>query len=64
MPEQHVIVIRHEPFDLGFDITVEPAPNWANFNAERPTITAARRYAESLRTVHGWKIRDQSGEPA
>jgi hypothetical protein len=57
-----LIIIRSEPFGVGFDITVEPAPAWANFNAERPTIKAARRYAESLRKVHGWAMRDLSGE--
>lgn len=64
MAEQHTIIIRPEPFGVGFDITVEPAPRWANFNAERPTISAARRYARSLATVHKWRIVDQSGEPA
>jgi hypothetical protein len=58
------ILIRHEAFGAGFDITVEPKPAWASFDCERPTHHAARRYAESLRTVHGWRIRDETGEPA
>ena len=64
MADSHVIVIRPEPFGAGFDIAVEPAPAWANFNAERPTHRAATRYAESLRVVHGWKVRDEAGGPA
>lgn len=61
MADPHTIVIRREAFGVGFDIIVEPAPSWANFAVERPTLKAARRYAESLRTVHGWKIRDDVG---
>lgn len=63
MAEPHQITIRACPFGGStFDITVEPAPAWACFDAERPTIRAARRYAESLKTVHGWKVVDKSGE--
>jgi hypothetical protein len=64
MADNHAIIIRPEPFGVGFDITVEPAPTWANFNVERPTIGAARRYACGLATVHKWRIVDQSGEAA
>ncbi|NIJ32790.1 hypothetical protein [Sphingomonas oligoaromativorans] len=56
------IIIRREPFGIGFDITVEPKPAWTSFNCERPTLHAARRYAEGLHTVHGWRIRDETGE--
>lgn len=63
--EAHVIHIRPCPFGgPTFDITVEPAPTWANFNVERPTLKAARRYAQGLATVHKWRVSDQTGEPA
>lgn len=61
---EHVIIIRPEPFGVGFDITVEPSPAWGNFNQERPDHRAARRYAESLKVVNGWCIRDEPGEAA
>jgi hypothetical protein len=54
------IIIRQQPAGAGFSITLDPAPAWADFDRERPTHRAARRYAEGLRTVHGWKIRDES----
>lgn len=60
----HTIFIRPEPFGAGFDITVEPSPNWSHCNAERPTLREARRYAESLKIVHGWSVRDETGEAA
>lgn len=60
----HAIFIRPEPFGAGFDITVEPGPAWSNCNTERPTLRDARRYADSLKIVHGWPIRDETGEPA
>ena len=58
------VIITPEPFGVGFDIKVEPAPEWANFDCERPTVDEARRYAAGLRTVHGWKVVDRSGEMA
>jgi len=65
VPEQHVIIICGCPFGgATYDVVVEPKPAWANFDRERPDLRAARRYAEGLRTVHGWKIRDESGAAA
>jgi hypothetical protein len=59
------IVIRSEAFGCGYDIVIEPPAAWAHYDQERPTIRAARRYAESLKIVNpSWKIDDQSGEPA
>lgn len=53
------IFIRPAPFGQGFDVTVEPPTPWANFNQERPTLRAARRYADSLCIGHGWNVVDQ-----
>ena len=64
MAGEHTIVIRPEAFGAGFDIVVEPAVPWTSFDRERPTFKAARRYAESLRTVHGWRIREEIGGEA
>lgn len=60
----HTIFIRPEAFGVGFDITVEPPVPWTSFDRERPTLKAAQRYAESLRTVHGWRIKDETGGAA
>ncbi|WP_420142312.1 hypothetical protein [Sphingomonas sp.] len=60
----HVIFIRPEPFGVGFDITVEPGRAWSNCNTERPTLREAPRYADSPKNVHGWPIRDETGEAA
>jgi len=56
----HRIVISHEPFGSGYDITVEPALSWARFDQERPTFAQALIYAEALRIEHGWPILDQT----
>jgi hypothetical protein len=64
MVAEHIIYIRPEAFGAGFDITVEPPAPWADFNRERPTLKAARRYAGSLRTVHGWRVKDETGGAA
>jgi hypothetical protein len=63
---RYSIIIRPCPFGgATYDVVVEPTPAWANFDRERPTLHAARRYAESLKTVHvGWVIRDETGEAA
>jgi hypothetical protein len=64
MAGDHVIHIRPEAFGAGFDITVEPPVAWTSFNCERPSLKAARRYADSLRTVHGWRIKEEIGDAA
>lgn len=58
---ERMILIRDVSSGIGFDIIVDPAPEWANHNASRPTRRDAMRYAASLKTVHGWKVADQSG---
>jgi len=55
------IYIRTEPLAHGFDITVEPPPEWTSYNTDRPTHAQALRYAESLKIVHGWRIFDEGG---
>ena len=64
MFEARRIFIRPEPFGCGFDVTVEPAPEWINMARERPTHREAQRYALGLRAVHGWRIVDETGEAA
>ena len=63
MPDPCTIVIHPAP-GLGFRVTVEPAPAWASFDTDRSSHRSALRCAQSLRTVHGWKIIDQSGGTA
>lgn len=64
MVVERVIYIRPEAFGAGYDITVEPPAPWADFDCERPTLKAALRYATSLRTVHGWRVKDETGGAA
>jgi len=59
---EHVVVVRHEPFGVGFDVTVEPAPAGPTFDRECPTAAEARGYARGLRLHKGWQIRDLTGE--
>lgn len=54
------IVIR--PTGDAFSIAIEPPPEWTGLDRERPTLRDARRYAEGLRIVHGWKVADQTKE--
>lgn len=58
MPERRIII--RAGAGAGFDVVVEPPPEWTNHNRERATHRAARRYADSLRIVHGWPVVDQS----
>ena len=62
MAGERTTIITPKVGSDGYDISIEPPPNWSNFNVSRPTPRAARRYAESLRIVHGWRIRDLSGD--
>ncbi|MBV9842398.1 MAG: hypothetical protein JOY99_12865 [Sphingomonadaceae bacterium] len=59
----HAIYIRPEPFGCGYDIVIEPPILHARYNAERGTVKAARRYADSIRIVTGFKVVDETGEP-
>lgn len=59
---QHTVVINHEPFGVGYDVTVEPAPPRDTFDREYPTLAGARGYARGLRLYRGWPIRDLTGE--
>ncbi|MDE0878315.1 MAG: hypothetical protein OSB00_06570 [Sphingomonas bacterium] len=58
----HVVVIRPEPFGVGYDVTVEPSPAGDTFDKEYPTFAGARGYARGLRLYRGWPIRDETGE--
>lgn len=60
--QQHVVVIKHEPFGQGYDVTVEPKPAGDSFDREYPTFAHARGYARGLRLYRGWPIRDLTGE--
>lgn len=59
---QHVIIVNHEPFGVGYDVKVEPAPSGDSFDREYPTFPEARGYARGLRLHCGWRIRDLTGE--
>lgn len=63
-PTQRRVFIRPAMVGQVFDVSVDPPVAWSNFNQERPDIRSARRYAQSLKVVHGWGISDETGEPA
>lgn len=53
------IIIK--PTDAGnaFDMVIRPAPEWAPWDAhDVPTYKEAKRKADCLRIVHGWRIKD------
>ncbi|MBV9528531.1 hypothetical protein [Sphingomonas sp.] len=60
----HTIIIRPEAFGCGFDVLIDPPISYARYDQERPTLRAARRYAESLKVVTGFPIRDNNGDTA
>ena len=58
---RHAIIIRPEAFGCGFDVVIEPPIAFARYDQERPSVAAARRYAESLKVVTGFPIREETG---
>jgi len=59
MAADRTIIIKPSLDGAAFDVVIEPAPHWAPFDAhDLPTYKAAKRKAEALRIVHGWKVKD------
>lgn len=55
------IHICHAAQGDGFDVVVKPVAPWNGIDRHNlPTIRAAKRAAESLSVVHGWKIADDT----
>ena len=55
------IRIRHAEQGDGFDVVVKPVAPWNGIDRHNlPTIRAAKRAAESLSVVHGWKVADDT----
>lgn len=59
MAAERTIIIKPSADGTAFDMVIDPAPHWAPFDAhDLPSYRAAKRKAESLRIVHGWRIKD------
>lgn len=59
MAAERTIIIRPSSDGTAFDMVIDPAPHWAPFDHhDLPSYRAAKRKAECLRIVHGWRIKD------
>jgi hypothetical protein len=61
---EHTIIIRHEPFGTGFDVTIEPPLEGESFDRELPTHKEAFGFAGGLRMVRGWPVLDLASDVA
>lgn len=57
----YTILIEDEEFGFSIDVIVIPAPEGVGHNREFQDYGAALEYAQELRRVTGWPLRDLAG---